>query len=49
MMKPMRYHAGIIVSDPLETGVIVRRLFKLLNARTAAEVKDWLEYFSNWR
>jgi hypothetical protein len=43
------HHAGIIVSDQLETGVIVRRLLKLLHARPAEEMHDWLEFLSNWR
>lgn len=44
-----RHHAGIIVSDQLQVGVIVRRLLKLLNARSAADMQDWLEYLGNWR
>ncbi len=36
-------------SDQVPIGVIVRRLLKLLNARSAAEMQDWLEYLSNWR
>ena len=44
-----RHHAGIIVSDQLQTGVILRRLLKLLATRTAAEMRDLLEYLSNWR
>ena len=44
-----RHHTGIIVSDQLHIGVIVRRLLKLLNARSATEMHDWLEYLSNWR
>lgn len=44
-----RHHAGIIVSDQAQIGVIVRRLLKLLNARSAVEMQDRLEYLSNWR
>jgi hypothetical protein len=44
-----RHHAGIIVSDQLHVGVILRRLLKLLNARSAADMENWLEYLSNWR
>ncbi|HEX9925956.1 MAG TPA: DUF5615 family PIN-like protein [Anaerolineae bacterium] len=33
-----RHHAGIIVSDQLETGVIVRRLLKLYHARSAEDM-----------
>ncbi len=42
-------HAGIIVSDQLETGVVVRRLLKLLAARSAEEIRDQFEYLSSWR
>ena len=44
-----RHHAGIIVSDQLQVGMIVRRLLKLLATRSAADMRDWLEYLSNWR
>ena len=42
-------HAGIVVSDQLETGVVVRRLLKLLAARSAEEMCNQFEYLSNWR
>jgi len=44
-----RHHTGIIVSDQLQVGVIVRRLLKLLAARSAGDMRDWLEYLGNWR
>lgn len=44
-----RHHTGIIVSDQVHIGVIVRRLLKLLNTRSAAEMQDWREYLGNWR
>ncbi len=44
-----QHHSGIIVSDQLETGVILRRLLKLLNVRSSAEMQDRLEFLSNWR
>jgi len=44
-----RHHAGIIVSDQLQVGVIIRRLLKLLSSRTAADLRDKLEFLSNWR
>lgn len=44
-----RSHAGIIVSDQLEIGVVIRRLLKLLDARSAEDMQDWLEFLSNWR
>jgi hypothetical protein len=43
------HHAGIVVSDQLETGVIVRRLLRLLNNRSADEMCDAFEFLSNWR
>ncbi len=44
-----RHHSGIVVSAQLPVGVILRRLLKLLNARSAADMYDWLEYLGNWR
>jgi len=44
-----RRHGGVIVSDQLQVGAILRRLLKLLNTRSAADMQDWLEYLSNWR
>ena len=43
-----RSHAGIIVSDQLEIGVIIHRLLKLLDVRSAEDMQNWLEYLSNW-
>jgi hypothetical protein len=44
-----RHHAGIIVSDQVQIGVLVKRLLKLLNTYTIADMQDCLEYLSNWR
>lgn len=44
-----RSHAGIIVSDQLEIRIVIRRLLKLLNARSAEDMRNWLEFLSNWR
>jgi len=44
-----RHHAGIIVSNQVQVGVIVRRMLKLLNTRSAVDMQDWLEYLTNWR
>lgn len=44
-----RHHAGIIVSDQVHVGQIVRRLLKLLDARSAEEMENWLEFLSNWK
>jgi hypothetical protein len=42
-------HSGIIVSDQLEIGVVIRRLLKLLDGRSATDMQNWLEFLSNWR
>ena len=42
-------HAGIIVSDQIQVGLIVKRLLKLLDAKSAEEMQNWLEFLSNWR
>lgn len=44
-----QHHAGIIVSDQVATGAIMRPLLQLVNAKTAEEMHDWLEFLSNWR
>jgi predicted nuclease of predicted toxin-antitoxin system len=40
-------HAGIIVSDQLEVGLILRRLLRLLDRRSAEEMNSWLEFLRN--
>jgi hypothetical protein len=40
-----RLHAECV----LQIGVILRRLLKLLATRSATDMRDWLEYLSNWR
>lgn len=42
-------HAGIIVSDQLEIGVVIRRLLRLLDALTAVDMIDQLVFLSTWR
>ena len=42
-------HSGIIVSDQLEISVVIRRLLRLLDGRSAGDIRDWLEFLSNWR
>jgi hypothetical protein len=42
-------HAGIIVSDQLQVGLIVRRLLKLIDARSAEDMENWLEFLGRWR
>ena len=48
-LRQNRSHAGIIVSDQLEIGIVIRRLLKLLDARSAEDLPNWLEFLSNWR
>jgi hypothetical protein len=48
-MSTGRRHGGIIVSDQVQVGVIVRRLLKLLSVRSATDMQDRLEFLSNWR
>jgi hypothetical protein len=43
-----KHHAGIIASDQVQVGVLLRRLLKLLNARSAADLHDVLEYLNSW-
>ena len=44
-----RFHAGIVVSDQLEIGVIIRRLLRLLDARSTEDMHRWLEFLRCWR
>ncbi len=44
-----REHTGIIVSNQLQVGVILRHLLRLLDARTASDMQNWLEFLSDWR
>lgn len=48
-MSKQQIHAGIIVSDQVQVGLLVRRLLKLLDAKSAEEMQNWLEFLSNWR
>lgn len=43
-----QHHAGIIVSDQVGTGVVMRRLLKLIDAKQADDMLDWFEFLSNW-
>jgi hypothetical protein len=44
-----RHHAGIIVSDQVPVGVILRRLLRLMNVRSSTDMRDDLVYLSTWR
>jgi hypothetical protein len=45
-----RHHAGIIIGDQqvLSIGEQLRRLLRIGEARTAADIGDKLEFLSNW-
>ena len=42
------HHAGIIVSDQVQVGLILRRLLKLIDAKSSEDMENWLEFLSNW-
>jgi hypothetical protein len=44
-----RQHAGIIVSDQLEIGVVLRRLLKLIDSLSSEDMTNRLEFLGNWR
>lgn len=48
-LSQQQTHAGIIVSDQVQVGVILRRLLKLIDAKSAEEMHNWLEFLGNWR
>jgi hypothetical protein len=46
-LKNQQHHAGIIVSDQVGTGVVMRQLLRLIDAKPAEEIHDWLEFLNN--
>jgi hypothetical protein len=48
-MAAGREHAGIIVSNQLYVGLIIRRLLKLIDEKPSSEIHNRLEFLSNWR
>jgi hypothetical protein len=42
-------HAGIILSDQLTVGVVLRRLMKLYFSLTSDEMENRIEYLGAWR
>jgi len=44
-----RKHAGIIVTDQLPVGVMLRRFMKLWFSLTTEEMGNRLEFLSNWK
>ena len=39
----------LIANEAGQIGVVIRRLLKLLDARSAEDMQDWLEFLSNSR
>ena len=48
-MSLKRPHSGIILSDQLTIGVVLRRLMKLYFSLTSDDMKNRLEYLSAWK
>ena len=42
-------HTGIIISDQLPTGILLRRFMKLWFSSSAEDMKNRLEFLSNWK
>ena len=50
-LRQGRHHAGIIVGDQqtASVGEELRRLMRIREAKTAAEMKNHLEFLSHWK
>ena len=48
-MKIQRPHAGVILSDQLPIGVVLRRLMRLYYSVTLEDMKNRLEYLGTWK
>jgi len=48
-LRTEREHAGIIISNQLGSSIILRRLLRLLHVQSAEDMRNWMEYLSNWR
>ena len=44
-----QHHAGIIVSDQVQVGQLIRRLMRLLDGLSAADMGDRLEFLGKWK
>ena len=47
-MVRSEHHAGVIVSQQISVGELIRRLLNLSTALSADEMLDRLEFLSNW-
>jgi len=48
-MRIRRSHAGMVVSDQMPIGIVLRRLMKLYFSLGSEEMANRLEYLSNWK
>jgi len=48
-MRIQKPHAGIVVSDQIPIGIVLRRLMKLYFSLGSEEMVNRLEYLSNWK
>lgn len=48
-MEKGRTHAGIILSDQLTVGIIIRRLMRLYFSLSREDMQNRLEYLSAWK
>jgi len=48
-MAANQSHTGIILSDQLTVGIVLRRFMKLYFSLPADEMKNRLEYLGNWK
>lgn len=48
-MRTNKFHSGIIVSDQLNVGTVLRRFMKLYFSLTSEDMKNRLEYLSSWK
>lgn len=48
-MKLKKPHAGIILSDQLPIGIVLRRLMKLYFSLSSTDMRNRLEYLSSWK
>lgn len=48
-LESNRQHCGIIVSDQLPVGVLLKRVMKLWFTVDANDMKNRLEFLSNWK
>jgi hypothetical protein len=48
-LKNGREHSGIIVSDQLPIGLLLKRLMKLWFSLSDSQIKNRIEFLSNWK